>query len=53
MILLSAGGHSVGEIAWLTVFDEKSALFWFDRYETDGLNGFEDRPRTGRPPKSR
>lgn len=53
MILLSADSHSVGEIARLTLFDENSVLFWFDRYETDGLTGLEDRPRTGRPPKSR
>ena len=53
MILLSADGHSVGEIARLTLFDENSVLFWFDRYEAGGLDGLEDRPKSGRPPKSR
>ena len=53
MILLSADGHGVGEIARLILFDENSVLFWFDRYEVGGLAGLEDRPRTGRPPKSR
>jgi hypothetical protein len=51
MILLSAGGHNVAEIAELTLFDENSVLFWFDRYEAEGLTGLEDRPRSGRPPK--
>jgi transposase len=53
MLLLSADGHGVGEIAKLTLFDENSVLFWFDRYEAEGLDGLEDRPKSGRPPKSR
>ena len=53
MLLLSADGHRVGEIAELTLFDENSVLFWFDRYEAEGLDGLEDRPKSGRPPKSR
>lgn len=53
MLLLSAAGHRVGEIADLTLFDENSVLFWFDRYEAEGLAGLEDRPKSGRPPKSR
>src|SRR5512142_2799421 len=53
MILLSADGHGVAEIAGLTLFDENSVLFWFDRYETAGLEGLEDRPKSGRPRKSR
>jgi hypothetical protein len=53
MILLSGDGHRVAEIAKLTLFDENSVLFWFDRYEAEGLAGLEDRPKSGRPPKSR
>ena len=53
MILLSADDHGVGEIARLTLFAENSVLFWFDRYEAEGLDGLEDRPKSGRPPKSR
>jgi len=53
MLLLSADGHRVGEIAELTLFYENSVLFWFDRYEAEGLDGLEDRPKSGRPPKSR
>jgi transposase len=51
MILLSAQGHSAAEIAGLTFFDQDTVLFWFDRYEADGLPGLQDRPRSGRPPK--
>lgn len=51
MILLSAGGHSTAEIAELTLFDENTVLYWFNRYETDGIAGLEDRPQSGRPPK--
>ena len=53
MILLSAEGYSVAEIARLTYFEEDSVLYWFDRYEAEKLKGLEDRPRSGRPPKSR
>jgi transposase len=51
MILLSAQGHSAVEIAELTFFDQDTVLFWFERYEADGLDGLQDRPRSGRPPK--
>ena len=51
MILLSAQGHSAAEIASLTFFDQDTVLFWFDRYEAEGLPGLQDRPRSGRPPK--
>jgi transposase len=53
MILLSAQGHSVPEIAQLTFFEEDTVLYWLDRYEAHNLKGLEDRPRAGRPPKSR
>jgi transposase len=53
MILLSSQGYSVTEIAKLTLFDQDSVLYWFDRYEAEELKGLEDRPRSGRPPKSR
>ncbi len=53
MILLSSQGHSVPEIAQLTFFEEDTVLYWLDRYEAENLSGLEDRPRSGRPPKSR
>ncbi len=52
MILLSAQEHGVSEIADLTLFNEDSVLYWLDRYESQGLSGLEDRPRSGRPSKS-
>ncbi len=52
MILLSHQGHGVGEISQLTFFDQDSVLYWFERYEQEGLAGLVDRPRFGRPPKS-
>jgi transposase len=52
MILFSSRGYSVAEIAKLTLFEEDAVLYWFNRYEADKLNGLEDRPRSGRPPKS-
>lgn len=52
MILLSAQGHSVADIATLTFFAEDTVLYWFDRYEREGLDGLDNKPRSGRPPKS-
>lgn len=52
MILLSTQEYAVSEIAELTLFNEDSVLYWLDRYENDGLPGLEDRPRSGRRPKS-
>ncbi len=52
MILLSSEEYPVSKIADLTLFTEDSILYWFARYEQDGLAGLEDRPRSGRRPKS-
>jgi transposase len=52
MILLSAQEYSISEIADLTLFNEDSVRYWLDRYESSGLPGLEDRPRSGRRPKS-
>lgn len=53
MILLSVQRYSVAQIAELTFYDQDTVLYWLDRYEAEGLDGLEDRPRSGRPPKSR
>lgn len=52
MILLSSEEYAVSKIADLTLFNEDSILYWFERYEQEGLAGLEDRPRSGRRPKS-
>lgn len=53
MILLSAQGKSIAEIAELTLFGEDAVRYWFDRYEQARLAGLEDESRSGRPSKSR
>ena len=52
MILLSHQGRSTSEIAQLTFFDPDTVLYWFERYEKEGLDGLQNHPRFGRPPKS-
>lgn len=53
MVLFSSKGYSVAEIAKLTLFEEDTVLYWFNRYEAEKLKGLEDRPRSGRPRKSK
>lgn len=53
MILLSARWMPVGEIARLTFFSEDAVLYWIDRFQNEGMDGLSERPRSGRPPKSR
>jgi hypothetical protein len=52
MILLSAEGYRVAEIAQLTFFEEGSLLYWLDHYEAENLAGLEDRSRSRRLLKS-
>lgn len=52
MILLSSQKYAVSEIANLTLFNEDSVRYCLDRYESQGLVGLEDRPRSGRRSKS-
>ena len=51
MVLLSARGMTVPEIADLTLFDDDTVLYWLDRYQADGRAGLATKPRSGRPPK--
>ena len=53
MLLFSAQGKTVPEIAGLTWFDPDTVLYWLERYEAEGLAGLATKPRPGRPPKSR
>ena len=52
IILLSHEAYSVPQIAKLVRFSEDTILYWIGRFDSEGLPGLEDRPRTGRPPKS-
>src|SRR6266508_1030002 len=49
MVLLSSRGYAVPQIAAIFDCDEATVRTWLDRFETDGVDGLRDRPRSGRP----
>ncbi|HSO47995.1 MAG TPA: IS630 family transposase, partial [Rhizobiaceae bacterium] len=49
MILLSAQGRSVPDIARLFEVDRKTVRFWMRRFDQHGPSGLYDEPRSGRP----
>jgi transposase len=49
MILLSQRGHSASTIADLLGADPSTVRRWIGRYNTHGVAGLADRPRSGRP----
>jgi transposase len=51
MVLLSARGYSVAQIAELFEVGADVVRTWLHRYQQQGARGLEDRPRPGRPPK--
>lgn len=51
MILLSAQGRSVPDIARLFQTDRKTVRFWMRRFDAQGPGGLHDEPRGGRPRK--
>lgn len=51
MILLSARGLSVPDIATIQATSDVTLYKWLERFETEGPEGLYDRPREGRPPK--
>lgn len=53
MVLLSARGYSVEQIAEIFGVGEDVVRKWLHRYEREGPLGLDDRPRPGRPPKDR
>lgn len=48
-VLLSSRGYDVGEIAAILDYDEATVRRWIERFEAEGLEGLQDRPRSGRP----
>lgn len=50
MVLLSARGYSVPQIATIHACGEEVVRQWLHRYEEQGAAGLEDAPRSGRPP---
>jgi transposase len=53
MVLLSARGYTVEQIAEIFGLGEDVVRQWLHRYERAGPLGLDDRPRPGRPPKDR
>jgi transposase len=49
IVLGLAGGVSVRRVARELGVDEKTVARWRDRFVSRGLEGLEDRPRSGRP----
>ncbi len=52
IVLLSADGHTVQQIAQLTFLSDDAVLYWLNRYEQSNLPGLEVLPKSGRPAKS-
>ncbi len=52
MLLFSARGKTMPEIADLTLCDDNTVWYWLKRYEAEGLAGLATKPRFGRTPKS-
>ena len=53
MVLLSARGYSVPQLAELFEVGQDVVRQWLHRYQQAGAAGLEDRPRPGRPPRDR
>jgi transposase len=53
IVLLSAKGYPVPEIATMFDLGEDRVRHWLHRYQREGPRGLADRPRPGRPPKDR
>jgi transposase len=53
MVLLSARGYTVEQIAEIFGVGEDVVRDWLHRYERAGPLGLDDRPRPGRPPRDR
>ena len=53
MVLLSARGDSVRQLAEIFDVGEAVVRTWLHRYQQAGPAGLEDRPRPGRPPRER
>lgn len=52
MVLLSAAGHTVPEIAELFGLCRATVRFWLRRFDVEGPSGLYDDPRSGRPRKA-
>lgn len=48
-VLLRSRDYLPAQIADLYQVDERTVITWLERYQTHGLAGLDDRPRSGRP----
>jgi transposase len=53
MVLLSARGDTVPQIAQICEVGQDTVRTWLHRYQEQGTDGLEDAPRPGRPPRDR
>ncbi len=53
MVLLSARGYTVAQIAQIFEVGEDTVREWLHRYQQRGVDGLDDCPRPGRPPRDR
>jgi len=53
MVLLSARGYTVPQLAEIFEVGEDVVREWLHRFQERGPDGLEDRPRPGRPPQDR
>jgi transposase len=51
LIILSADGFSIGEIARIYQVHRDTVVTTFERWEKEGITGLYDAPKSGRPPK--
>jgi transposase len=50
-MMLSHKGYTINDLADIFDVDRDTITNWFDRYETQGISGLKDLPRSGRNPK--
>lgn len=50
-LLLSARGHSIGQLTAIFQVNRLTIYQWFNRWQTDGLSGLRHRPGQGRKSK--
>ena len=50
-ILLSDKKYKIEEISNIFEVDRDTVCNWFNRWESEGMSGLEDKPRSGRPRK--
>jgi transposase len=44
-------GKTIGEIGTIVRLDEETVRIWLKRYQVEGVEGLQDRPRSGNPGK--